>query len=53
MKSKIKNWLLFKLFNQQLFDIVEAVVKLERANRKFCIDYGYENAVEQAKKFKL
>ena len=53
MKSKILNWILFKLFNRQLFDIVEAIVKLERAGKKFCIDYGYTNAVEQAKKLNL
>ena len=46
-------WILFKLFSKQLFDIIHAVVKLERAGKKFCIDYGYENAIEQAKKLNL
>ena len=49
----IINWILFRLFHHQLFDIISAVVKLERAGKKFCVDYGYENAVEQAKKLNL
>lgn len=34
---------------QGLIELCQAVSKLERAGKKFCVDYGYENAVIEAK----
>lgn len=33
--------------NKQLFDLINAVVHLERAGQKWLIDYGYDNAIDK------
>lgn len=40
----------FKLLHHtELFELCRAVSKLERAGYKFCVDFGYENAIEKAR----
>ena len=39
--------------DEEIFEFVCATIALEKAGKRFCVDYGYHNAVQQARFFNL